>query len=294
MPSRRSSWRHVATALTATSLITATAAAAQAAQLPVVVADPVPVAAPDTVSFPSGPLSLRGIVYRPRGAGPFPAVLFNHGSGRDYTKEVAAVGPMYASHGFVFFAPSRRGQWLSSNAGPYIVDSLDAAERGGGAEARARALVGLLDGPHLDDVAAALSWLRRLSGVDAGRIVVSGNSFGGIMTVLAAERLDGLRAALDFAGAAQTWASTPLLQARMKRAVAHSKVPMMFVQASNDYDLAPSRSLAAEMATAGLVHELRIFPAYGSTVEAGHSFGYFGGSVWAPEVFAFLSRISGR
>ena len=84
---------------------------------------------PDTVAFTSGALTLHGVVYRPTGAGPFTAVLFNHGSGKDYTAEVAAVGPAYAALGFVFFAPSRRGQWLSSNTGHYILDSLDVIER---------------------------------------------------------------------------------------------------------------------------------------------------------------------
>ena len=35
---------------------------------------------PDTVMVPSGVLTLRALVWRPRGSGPFPAVIFNHGS----------------------------------------------------------------------------------------------------------------------------------------------------------------------------------------------------------------------
>ena len=37
-------------------------------------------AAEDVVTFPSGKITLRGVIYRPEGAGPFPAVLYNHGS----------------------------------------------------------------------------------------------------------------------------------------------------------------------------------------------------------------------
>ena len=36
---------------------------------------------PDTVLVQSGALTLRGLLWRPSGRGPFPAVLFNHGSG---------------------------------------------------------------------------------------------------------------------------------------------------------------------------------------------------------------------
>src|SRR2546430_2977740 len=101
-------------------------------------AQPARIVGPDTVSFTSGALTLRGIIYRPAGDGPFPTILFNHGSATSYTKEVEAVGPSYAGQGFVFFAPSRRGQWLSSATGQYIVDSLDAIEKVGGVEARGR------------------------------------------------------------------------------------------------------------------------------------------------------------
>src|ERR1700676_298348 len=34
----------------------------------------------DDVAFPSGDITLRGVVYRPEGKGPFPAVVYNHGS----------------------------------------------------------------------------------------------------------------------------------------------------------------------------------------------------------------------
>jgi dienelactone hydrolase len=36
---------------------------------------------PQTIEFPSGKLRLKGYLWKPVGTGPFPAVLFNHGSG---------------------------------------------------------------------------------------------------------------------------------------------------------------------------------------------------------------------
>ena len=35
---------------------------------------------PTRVSFPSGSVTLGGSVYKPQGEGPFPAVVYNHGS----------------------------------------------------------------------------------------------------------------------------------------------------------------------------------------------------------------------
>ncbi len=246
---------------------------------------------PDTVSFRSGALTLRGIIYRPVSPGRHLTVLFNHGSGTDYTREIAAVGPTYARLGYVFFAPARRGQWLSEATGQYIVDSLDAIEKARGEAARDPLLVALMKGPQLDDVRAARDFLVTRPFVDPQRIVAAGNSFGGIVTVFASAYLDGLYAAVDFAGAAQTWAGAPTLQAAMTEAVRQARVPVFFGQAENDYDLTPSRAMSAAMTAAGRPNVMRIFPPFGTSTPEGHSFGYFGGSTWGPEVAAFLAHL---
>ncbi len=65
--------------------------------------------------FLSGDLTLHGVVYKPEGEGPFPAVLYNHGSdaGMLSKKAFDALGPVFAKRGWVFFGPNRRGQGLS-------------------------------------------------------------------------------------------------------------------------------------------------------------------------------------
>lgn len=246
---------------------------------------------PDTVSFRSGALTLRGIVYRPVSPGRHLTILFNHGSGTDYTREIAAVGPTYARLGFVFFAPARRGQWLSEATGQYIIDSLDAIEKLKGEAARDPLLVSLMKGPQLDDVRAARDFIVTQPFVDPRRVVAAGNSFGGIVTIFASANLDGLYAAVDFAGAAQTWGGAPTLQAAMTDAVKHARVPVFFGQAENDYDLTPSRMMSAAMNAAGRPNEMRIFPPFGASTPEGHSFGYFGGVTWGPVVADFLAHL---
>src|ERR1039457_3664062 len=78
------------------------------------------------VTFPSGDLTLHGIVFRPEGKGPFPAVIYNHGSYKDPTEAVEILGPVFASRGWVLFAPYRRGQGLSAAEGPFIGDEIAA------------------------------------------------------------------------------------------------------------------------------------------------------------------------
>lgn len=84
----------------------------------------------------------------------------------------------------MFFEPYRRGQGLSASAGSYIGDQIAAAEKNGGISAAAETRVRLLKTDHLNDQLAGLAWLREQSFVQANRIAVAGNSFGGIEVIL--------------------------------------------------------------------------------------------------------------
>ncbi len=304
---------------------------------PAVAQEPLP-SATDVVSFPSGDLTLGGVLYKPEGAGPFPAFLFNHGSapGRLNDQAFEAVGPLFRDRGWVLFAPYRRGQGLSASAGPFVGDVIAGAQRRSArrvlpivalasvlvlagqilatrrrrlwlrvvsaavlvvassgvayashVRAGAAALVTTLETDHLDDHLAALDWLRAQPFVDPDRIATGGNSFGGVVTVLGAERVPYC-AAVDASGGAESWRTAPGLRARMTRAVLSSQSPVFFFQAANDYDLAPSRSLAEAMSSAGLPHEIKIYPPFGESAAAGHSFAWRGSAVWAEDVFDFL------
>jgi dienelactone hydrolase len=252
---------------------------------------PLVLSAADIVAFPSGEITLHGALYKPEGSGPFPAVVYNHGSAAGMLSEQAfdALGPIFASHGWVFFGPYRRGQGLSASAGPYIGDQIAAAEKNGGISAGAAAMVRLLETDHLNDQLAALGWLRRQGFVRPDRIAVAGNSSGGIETVLGAER-GNYCAAIDSAGGAQSWAQAPELQSLMTRAVRNAKAPIFFFQAANDYDLSPSKTLSAVMKTANKPYQVKIYPRYGDSSSDGHTFGYFGSAVWADDVFRFLTQ----
>jgi carboxymethylenebutenolidase len=247
--------------------------------------------AAEEVTFTNGPLTLRGVVYKPAGPGPFPAVLYNHGSapGMLNSQAFEAIGPRFAARGWVFFGPYRRGQGLSAQAGPYIVDQLEAAAKRGGAPARAAELVRLLEGDHLSDQLAALAWLRKASFIRPDAIALAGNSFGGIETVFGAER-EPACAAVDASGAAESWSEAPQLQAAMTRAVRNARAPIFFFQAENDFDLTPTRALSAAMKEAGKPFETKIYPPFGSSHRDGHSFAYRGGAIWFDDVFRFLEQ----
>ena len=87
------------------------------------------------------------------------------------------------------------------------------------------------------------------------------------------------------------WADSPEIRERLQTAVRNAEVPIYFIQAENDYNLGPSRTLAAEMDRVGKPHRMKIYPPYGVTTQDGHSMGLRGGAVWESDVFAFLDEI---
>src|SRR6185436_10829825 len=77
------------------------------------------------VTFPHGNMTLVGFLYRPDGPGPFPALIWNHGSEKNpgTSPEFDAVAEAFVPAGFIVFAPMRRGHGLSE--GEYIADTLE-------------------------------------------------------------------------------------------------------------------------------------------------------------------------
>ena len=238
-------------------------------------------ATPELITFTSGDLALQGFVWKPAGPGPFPAILWNHGSEK-LPGTVDSVAPYFVGRGYVFFVPHRRGQGRSP--GPYIMDQLNAAIS---SEQRSQRLVALME-VQFQDQLAGLAYLRSLPYVDQNRLVVMGASFGGIQTMLAVERRSDYRVAVDCSGAAQTWRGSPDLRARLMAAASRATIPVFFLQAENDYDLTPNRVLSEEVRRTGQSVEIKTYPTFGSSAQEGHSFCWRGMNIWGSDVLKFI------
>jgi carboxymethylenebutenolidase len=141
---------------------------------------------PDTVVVRSGTLTLHALLWHPGGHGPFPAVLFNHGSGNtpeNQAAQAAAVGPIFAKHGYVLLFLYRRGSGLSADQGTSAIDLMDRELAAHGQDARNRLQLALLESDQLNDALAGLAFLRALPEVDSHRIAVAGHSFGASLTL---------------------------------------------------------------------------------------------------------------
>jgi carboxymethylenebutenolidase len=232
------------------------------------------------VVFPSGGLDLHGYLWEPSGRGPYPVVLYNHGSEK-LPGSKPTLAAFFTTQGFAFFVPHRRGQGLSP--GQYISDLVAQSPPAQQNQVVVDQLVA-----QVDDVAAAFAYLLTLPEIDRSRVVVAGCSYGGIETVLASERDLAVRASVDFAGAAESWGN-PILRTRLTDAVDRARVPIFFLQAMNDYNTAPSLALSGEMARVGKPYQVKIYPAYGATVDDGHGgFCTNAPDVWGADVLAFL------
>jgi dienelactone hydrolase len=254
---------------------------------------------PETVVVLSGKFRLKAFLWKPSESGPFPAVLFCHGSGgadADHTagmlitEAAEKLAPLFLKHGYAFLYLFRRGQGLSADQGPFMQDILQREEATKGTEARHHLQFVLATTDHLDDVLAALAFLKAMPAIDGKRIAIVGHSFGGQLTLLAAERDNTVRAAVTFAAAAGSWERSPELRERLRSAVDRTTVPIMLIQAANDYSTAPSQELADELRRLHKSYLLKIYSPVGQTSDDGHNFLYLVIPEWEHDVFEFLDE----
>ena len=163
-----------------------------------------------------------------------------------------------------------------------------------GQDARNKLQLELLQTDQLTDALAGLAFLRALPEVDTHRVAVAGHSFGASLTLLIAERDSALRAAIAFSGSTASWEHSPQLRARLIAAVGRTTVPIFFIEAENDYSIAPAKALSAEMERLGKPHRIKIYPPVGQTADDGHGFIFLEVGAWERDVFDFLHECMRR
>lgn len=148
-------------------------------------------------------VTLELVIYKPLRAGPHPTVIFHHGStgnGTDpslfrqtYTSE--SLAKFFVDQGWMVLFPQRRGRGASDG----LYDEGFEPDRSRYSCRAPLALAGL---DHaLEDADAILQHVRGRSDVDAARVLVAGQSRGGILAVAhGARRREAYRGALNFVG----------------------------------------------------------------------------------------------
>jgi carboxymethylenebutenolidase len=241
--------------------------------------------APEHVTLMSEGRKLQATLLRPSGPGPFPAIVYNHGSERDpIVAQHGNIGRFFQSHGYVVLFPNRRG--AGGSEGTFWEDAVDKLPEAKQEEG----VVAALDAESAD-VVAAVRYLQAQPYVERRDVSVAGCSFGGIESLLAATKPIGLHAVVDFAGGSMAWQGNGALRERMLRAAYDAQVPVLFAQAENDFDTTPSKVLSSAMLGVGKPTELHIYPPFGKTPAQGHGmFCMHGTNVWGDDVLAFLRK----
>lgn len=245
----------------------------------------------ETAFYQSGKLKIEAYVFKPEGAGPFPVVIYNHGSRAGHDREerpFAYVGEMLARGGYVVVVPERRGYGKSD--GPTF-DEAVGEDRGQRFVARVQ--------EETDDMLAAVQFVKALPYADANRMGVMGWSFGGIISVFAASRSSAFRVVVDQAGAALTWDHSPAMQAGMKEAAGKIRIPLLGMVAKNDRTTESVKAVVHETEAHGATAKLIVYPPFNphdaAGVAPGHLiFGREGWQVWEEDVKQFLGKYLGE
>jgi dienelactone hydrolase len=165
-----------ALAIVVSGAVAAGMAAAVAALAVVALAAAPAAITPEPIEIPQGDGALKGVVFRPAGAGPFPAVVGMHGCAGlfDRSGAVATRYRDWAQHltksGFVVLYPDSYGS------------------RGLGSQCTVRNRPVRTDRERVADANAARRWLQNQSYVEANKVTLLGWSNGGISVLWAVRR----------------------------------------------------------------------------------------------------------
>ena len=230
-------------------------------------------------------LQFETTVYKPPGEGPFPLLLMNHGKERGNPSaqkrdRFLVMGREFVRRGYAVAVPMRKG--FSKSDGIYSDFGCNMHDNG------------VL---QADDVEAALRSLTQMPWVDRDRVIVAGQSYGGLATMAFGTRqFPGVRGLLNFAGGLRIdgnfcdW-KTALVDA-FTRYASRTALPSLWFYGENDsyFDRPLAQRLQSAYQAAGGPSQLI---AYGRFKSDAHGLvsSRDGVAIWWPETARFLKRI---
>ena len=193
----------------------------------------------DRFTVKDGSLSFRGVVVKPSGNGPFPAILISHGLGGDGERFGRQKAREFVKAGYVCISPD----YAHIRGG-------ERKDFGASAE-------------NLRRARKCLDILESIKDVDSKRLYAYGNSMGAFLTIgLAAEEPKRLAAAAVTAGGIAPVDGQP---APSKARAAKIKIPILILHGTADTTVPPERSqmLADVLKTNNTPHDRKLFDGVG-------------------------------
>jgi dienelactone hydrolase len=230
-------------------------------------------------------VELETTIFKPSGLGPFPLVIMNHGKAlgnpRNQNRDrFIAISREFVKRGYAVVVPMRKG--FSKSTGDYADFGCDMTGNG---QAQA------------DDLQSALEYLVNQSWADKDRILVAGQSYGGLATMAFGTRhFPGVKGLINFAGGLKMHGGSCKWQDSLVKAFsdygAKTPMPSIWFYGANDHHFGPE--LAAKMhdayIRAGGHAKLVAYGAFKSDAH-GMSGSRDGVKVWWPETEKFLKEI---
>ncbi|WP_229487463.1 alpha/beta hydrolase family protein [Pseudoduganella lutea] len=240
------------------------------------------------VMVPAGPrmnVKLETTLYKPAGPGPFPLLVINHGKSPGDPRaqprdRFVYMATQFVRRGYAVMVPMRTG--FAHSGGTY-------SDFGCNMKANGYQQAG--------DIADVVAYAREQAYVDPNRIVIAGQSYGGLASVaLSTQDLPGVRGIMNFAGGLKVHGGSCDWQQSLVGAFAEfgrkNRIETLWMYGANDSYFGPAlvnRMYDAFSANGGKVQLV----AYGPFKHDAHTMlgSRDGQQVWLPEVERFLRQL---
>ena len=235
---------------------------------------------PERLFYLSNGEVLQGLVYKPAGKGPFPAVVHNQHKSTDWAKQpdpqaFQELANFYTTRGYVLFLPGRRN-WREEEAATNGGDSIE-EQRISVQNSERQAEV----------VFAAIETLKAQAFINPRQIFVTGHAAGGTTALIMAQKPIDVRAYVLFSPGINSWNKNDVLKATLRHAARNAKVPVFLIQCENDGTLAPSEAIGKELGNI-TGSRTKIYPAFGSNTKDAGQFNVRGTEIWGDDVLSFF------
>ena len=228
---------------------------------------------------------LETTVFQPNGPGPFPLIIINHGKDpghpnlqpRDRFYHMAHA---FVARGYAVMVPMRQG--FADSTGYYHDHGCDMTANGY---------------TQAQDIFDTLQFAREQPWIDADRIVIAGQSYGGLATIaLGTQDLPGVRGLINFAGGLRDDSDRCAWRSQLVSAFAEygakATVPSLWMYGQNDSLFGPELAQRMHEAYAGAGGRGRLveFAAF-KRDSHGMLASRDGEKVWLPDTERFLKEV---